>query len=61
MLRTTGLPELHQPLFDMPRFERATQDHYFLLAKGENDETSADLRELLRSAGALNVTEVHAP
>lgn len=61
MLWTTGLPRLHQPLFDMPKFERATQDHYFLLAKGENDETSADLREILRDAGALSVTEVHGP
>lgn len=61
LLWTTGLPQLHRPMFEMPSFERATQDHYFLLAKGENDRTSADLRELLRSAGALSITEVHAP
>jgi ActD protein len=61
LLWTTDLPRLHGPLFDVPSFERATQDHYFLLAKGENEETSIDLRELLRTAGALRVTEVRVP
>ncbi|MBP0115360.1 MULTISPECIES: DUF3341 domain-containing protein [Bradyrhizobium] len=61
LLWTTGLPQLHQPLFDVPSFERSTQDHYFLLAKGENEERTHALRQLLRTAGALRVTEVRAP
>ncbi len=62
LLRTTGLPRLHDPLFDIPGFERATQDHYFLLASGGDEGGAAgELRELLRSAGAVRVTEVRGP
>ena len=61
LLWSTGLPKLHNPLFDIPGFERASQDHYFLLARGESDETTLELRHLLRTAGATRVTEVRAP
>ena len=61
-LWSCGLPRLHHPLFDVPGFERATQDRYFLLASaGENDQTALDLRHLLRAAGAVAVTEVRKP
>ncbi|CCD98330.1 DUF3341 domain-containing protein [Bradyrhizobium sp. STM 3809] len=54
-----GLPRLHDSLFAVPGFERATQDRYFLLVAAE--DTSTDLRAMLRDAGALGVTEVRAP
>jgi len=53
------MPRLHDPLFDIPGFERATQDRYFLLAASEGDVW--DLRETLRDAGAVTVTELRAP
>ena len=59
LLWATGLPRLHDPLFDISGFERATQDHYFLLASGgDSGDSAGELRELLRSAGAVRVTEV---
>lgn len=57
-----GLPRLHHPLFEIPGFERATQDRFFLLAATDtNDQTARDLRHLLEAAGAVVVTEVHQP
>jgi len=56
---TCGLPRLHHPLFEIPGFERATQDRFFLLAAAEqSDEADRDLRHLLEGAGAVVVTEV---
>ena len=56
------LPRLHHPLFEVPGFERATQDRFFLLAAPEaDDEATLDLRHLLEAAGAVVVTEVHQP
>jgi hypothetical protein len=58
-LRSCGLPRLHHPLFEIPGFERATQDRFFLLAAAEqNDEAARDLRDVLQAAGAVTVTEV---
>jgi hypothetical protein len=61
-LWSCGLPRLHHPLFEIPGFERATQDHFFLLA-GASDGGDAilDLRHILRDAGAVVVTEVREP
>lgn len=58
-LRSCRLPRLHDALFEIPGFERATQDRYFLVAACET--ASGDLREVLRGAGAVNVTELRAP
>ena len=61
-LWSCGLPRLHHPLFEIPGFERATQDHFFLLAAaGPNDEAARDLRHVLEAAGAVVVTEVRQP
>lgn len=61
-LWTCGLPRLHHPLFELPGFERATQDRYFLLAASADDPDSAlHLRSLLEEAGAVVVTEVREP
>ena len=53
------LPRLQDPLFDIPGFERATQDRYFLLAATQRD--ASDLRASLRHAGAVEVTELRQP
>jgi hypothetical protein len=56
-----GLPRLHHPLFEIPGFERATQDHFFLLAAPKDDAALRDLRSMLERAGAVVVTEVQKP
>jgi hypothetical protein len=54
-----GLPCLHHPLFEIPGFEHATQDRFFLLAASEpSDEAARDLRHVLEASGAVVVTEV---
>jgi len=60
-LWSTGLPRLHHPLFEVQGFQRATQDHYFLLAGVAEDEALPDLRHLLEDAGAVVVTELRQP
>jgi ActD protein len=60
-LWSCGLPRLHHPLFEIPGFERATQDHYFLLAVAKAGEVAGDLRHILEAAGAVVVTEVRQP
>jgi ActD protein len=57
-LRACGLPRLHDPLFEVPGFERASQDRFFLLAQDTFDENGLSLRHLLEHAGAVVVTEV---
>ncbi|MEK4035931.1 DUF3341 domain-containing protein [Methylocystis sp. IM3] len=59
LLIETRLPSLHHPLFSVQRFERATQDRFFLAleaptAAAENRRAKAWLRE----AGAVDVVEV---
>lgn len=59
MLWQCGLPRLHDAVFTVPGFERATQDRFFLLAEARAaDEGGVALRHLLQDVGALAVTEV---
>jgi hypothetical protein len=61
-LRSGGLLRLHHPLFEIAGFERATQDHFFLLAATDGDDAATlDLRSLLHHAGAVVVSEVREP
>jgi hypothetical protein len=54
-----GLPRLHDSVFGVPGFERATDDRFLLLAEapGAPDE-GVRLRHILADAGALVVTEM---
>ncbi len=58
MMRLSGLPRLHHPLFDVAGFERASQDRFFLLAT--SDQTRESLRDALKKAGARSVTELRS-
>ena len=59
LLVLNSLPQFYHPLFNAPRFERATQDRFFICVetgdkKFEREKTTALLREL-----AVEVEEVH--
>ena len=55
-----GLPRLHHPLFDVPGFDRATQDRFFLEVGVDDPAEAAEARAYLRSVGAVSVHEVPA-
>lgn len=54
-MHRAGLPWLAHPAFDVPGFERASNDRFFLLVErtSDNDE---ELRALLGELGALSVS-----
>jgi Protein of unknown function (DUF3341) len=52
----TGLPRLHDPLFAVEGFERASQD-LFVLALAQPDDDDGKAHEFLRGAGAVAIRE----
>ena len=50
------LPRLDHPLYQVPHFERASQDRFFVAVLVGDD--TADAQALLKDSGALLVTEV---
>jgi hypothetical protein len=55
---TCGLPRLHDPLFAVDGFERATQDRFILLvARPESAAEREAAREWLSAGGAIRVWE----
>lgn len=59
LLLQTGLPSLHHRLFDIPGFERATQDRFMLALHPPADASGKmQMIEWLRDAGAERVWEV---
>jgi hypothetical protein len=54
-----ALPRLHHALFEVPGFERATVDRFFLLTRcASPDGDAVDLKHLLERQGALVISEV---
>jgi hypothetical protein len=55
----TGLPRLHDPLFAVAGFERASQDRFVLaLQRPDADDERRQMIEELRGAGAVAIREV---
>jgi hypothetical protein len=59
MVILNGLPRPYHPVFNVPRFERASQDAFFLCVEA-NDPLfdRAQTSQFLRTLGALQVNEV---
>ncbi|MEQ8404068.1 MAG: DUF3341 domain-containing protein [Oceanicaulis sp.] len=59
LFRTSGLPRLHNPLFDDPGFARASGDRFFIAVHA--DEADEDrFRAALEPVGAHDIREVGA-
>jgi hypothetical protein len=59
LLLLTLLPRLHHPVFNWDRFQRATDDGFFLVLESTDprfDTTSS--RQLLQGIGGLHITEI---
>ncbi|HEY4330344.1 MAG TPA: quinol:electron acceptor oxidoreductase subunit ActD, partial [Phycisphaerae bacterium] len=61
MLMLNGLPRLDHPAFEIPHFERASTDRFFLCVEADDPQFDAGaLRLLLTGHDPLAVTEVMA-
>ncbi|MEM8733754.1 MAG: DUF3341 domain-containing protein, partial [Planctomycetota bacterium] len=59
MLGLNGLPKFSNPVFTNPRFDRATDDRFFLWIDASDKYFNSDkVRSLLGETGALEVEEV---
>lgn len=57
----TGLPRLHHPVFTDPRFQRASQDRFFLCIRSDDPLYATDVvRRTLVAAQAESIAEVPA-
>jgi len=62
MLALNRLPQPYHPLFDVPRFARATSSGFFLCIRAEDPSfDSLETKRLLEDAGATAVDEVPLP
>ncbi len=58
-LGLSGLPKPYHPVFNVPEFERASQDRFFLCIEADDKLFRADqTREFLRTLGPASVVEV---
>ena len=59
MLGLNKLPQPHHPVFDVPNFDRASQDAFFLSVEAKDALFDAErVRVLLEETGALNISLV---
>jgi hypothetical protein len=59
MLLFNGLPAPYHPVFNVPQFEKASQDGFFLSIESADDNFDAErTREFLLSLGAVEVYDV---
>jgi len=60
MLFLNGLPRLHNPLFNVDRFDKASDDGFFICIEAEDALFAEDkVKKLFRDAGAANIDEVY--
>tara|TARA_R110000868_G_scaffold383578_9_gene650721 strand:+ start:14297 stop:14857 length:561 start_codon:yes stop_codon:yes gene_type:complete len=60
MFFLNGLPKLHNPLFNVERFKKATDDGFFVCIEAKDSKFQADLvRQLFEEAGATHIEEVY--
>lgn len=58
-LATCRLPRLHHPIFAAPRFERATQDRFFICVEAADAQYDAGrLREVFGRHGVIAISEI---
>jgi hypothetical protein len=61
MIVLNGLPRLHHPVFNIPNFERASHDRFFLCVEARDPHFDAvRINDVLREQMPLAVTEVFA-
>ena len=60
MFFLNGLPKLHNPLFNVERFKKATDDGFFACIEAEDDAFEAEkVKDLFEKAGATYIEEVY--
>jgi len=58
-LGLSGLPRPHHPLFNVPEFERASQDRFFLCIETRDPNFNRDqTRAFLQGLSPLSIAEV---
>ncbi len=59
MIILNGLPELYHPMFNVPNFDRASQDRFFLCIEHKDKKFNVDeITSLLEKTGALHISQV---
>ena len=59
LIALCGLPQPHHPLFNVPAFERATQDRFFLCIEAKDEKFDQEaVRAFLQGTGPEQVLEV---
>ncbi|WP_018127085.1 DUF3341 domain-containing protein [Balneola vulgaris] len=60
MFFLNGLPKLHNPLFNVERFKKATDDGFFAYIEAEDSLFEAEtVKKLFQEAGATHIEEVY--
>lgn len=60
MFFLNGLPKLHNPLFNVQRFKKATDDGFFVCIEAEDAQfEEGEVRKFLEEAGATHIEEVY--
>jgi hypothetical protein len=59
MFMLNGLPQPYHPVFDVPNFDRASSDRFFVCIEATDPNFDLDeTRRFMETLGSLNVSEV---